>query len=66
MTNKLKNIILSIWIKWWNWKPIKLLQNNQEKKLKIQRIRIKLKNIIFGKLRFSDEIEKNNSTKVSG
>jgi hypothetical protein len=66
MTNKLKNIILSIWIKWWNWKPIKLLQNNQEKKLKIQRIRIKLKNIIFGKLRFNDEIEKNNSTKVSG
>ena len=66
MTNKLKNIILSIWIKWWNWKPIKILQNNQEKKLKIQRIRIKLKNIIFGKLRFNDEIEKNNSTKVSG
>jgi hypothetical protein len=27
----LKNIIPSIWIKWWNLKPLKLLQKNQEK-----------------------------------
>jgi spore coat polysaccharide biosynthesis predicted glycosyltransferase SpsG len=57
MTNKLKNIRLSIWIEWWNWKPIKLLQNSQ-KKLKIKRIRTKLENIIFDKLKFNDEIEK--------
>jgi hypothetical protein len=36
---------------------MKLLQNNKEKKLKIKRIKIKLKNIIFDKLGLKDEIE---------
>jgi hypothetical protein len=31
---KLKNIILPIWIEKWNWKRIKLLQKDQEKKFK--------------------------------
>jgi len=34
MRTKLKIIIPWIWIAWWNWKPIKLLQKNQDKKLK--------------------------------
>jgi hypothetical protein len=58
MRTKLKNIKPSIWIEGWNWKPIKLLQIYQDKKLEIQRIRTKLKNIIFVKLGFKDEIEK--------
>jgi hypothetical protein len=58
MRTKLKNIKPSIWIEGWNWKPIKLLQIYQGKKLEIQRIRTKLKNIIFVKLGFKDEIEK--------
>jgi hypothetical protein len=52
---KLKNIILPIWIEKWNWKRIKLLQKDQEKK--IQRMRTKLEYIIFGDLRLNDEIE---------
>jgi hypothetical protein len=37
---------------------------SRKKKLKIQKIRTKLENVIFGKLRLKDEIEKNkNSTK---
>jgi hypothetical protein len=55
---KLKNIILSIWIEWWNWKPIKNLQKGYGEKLKIQRVRTKLDNIIFGKFEFKDEIKK--------
>ena len=31
MRIKLENIISLIWIEWWNWKPIKLLQNDQGK-----------------------------------
>jgi len=54
---KLKNIIPSIWMKKWNWKPIKVLQKDKEKKLEIQRIGIKLKNIILGKLGLNVEIE---------
>jgi hypothetical protein len=52
---KLKNIILPIWIEKWNWKRIKLLQKDQEKK--IQRMRTKLEYIIFGDLKLNDEIE---------
>jgi len=52
---KLKNIILPIWIEKWNWKRIKLLQKDQEKK--IQRMMTKLEYIIFGDLRLNDEIE---------
>ena len=36
---------------------MKLLQNNKEQNLKIKRIKIKLKNIIFGKLGLKDENE---------
>jgi hypothetical protein len=54
---KLKNIIPSISIERWNWKPIKLLQKNQGKKLETQRIRTKLENIIFDKLGFNYEIK---------
>jgi len=57
MNAKLKNIIQLILIERWNWKSIKLLQKNQEIKLKIQRIRTKLENTIFGKLRLNCEIE---------
>jgi len=46
----------SIWIEWWNWKSIKLLQMSQGKKVEIQ-IRTKFENIIYGKLRLNDEIE---------
>jgi hypothetical protein len=31
MRTKLENIIPSIWIERWNWKPIKLLQKGQRK-----------------------------------
>jgi membrane protein insertase Oxa1/YidC/SpoIIIJ len=58
MNAKLKNIIQLILIERWNWKSIKLLQKNQEIKLKIQRIRTKLENTIFDKLRLNCEIEK--------
>jgi hypothetical protein len=54
---KLENIIPSIWIEWWNWKPIKLLQRSQRKKLEIKRIKTKLENIIFDKLELKDEIK---------
>ena len=57
MRIKLEKIISTIWIDRWNWKPINFLQKSQGKKLKIQRIRTKLKNIIFDKLKFKDEIE---------
>jgi hypothetical protein len=30
----MKNVILSIWIEGHNWKPLKLLQNSQEKKIR--------------------------------
>ena len=53
---KLENIMPSIWIEWWNWKSIKLLQMSQGKKVEIQ-MRTKLENIIYGKLRLNDEIE---------
>jgi len=29
MSIKLENIISSIWIEWWNWKPLEFLQKNQ-------------------------------------
>jgi len=54
---KLKNIISSIWIEWWNYTPIKFLQKDQIKKWEIQKIKNKLENMIFGKLGFNDEIE---------
>jgi predicted DNA-binding antitoxin AbrB/MazE fold protein len=38
-------------------KPLKRLQKDQGKKIEIQRIRAKLKNIIFSKLGLKDEIE---------
>ena len=45
-----------------NWmmklKTNKTFTNYPRKKLKIQRMRTKLKNIIFDKLRFKNEIEK--------
>ena len=49
---KLENITTSIWIEWWNW-------NNKckGKKLEIQKMRTKLKNIFFGELGFNDKIE---------
>jgi hypothetical protein len=56
MRTELKNIIPSIWNEWY-WKPIKLLQKSQGKTLEIQRIRIRLENIIFGKLGSNDEIK---------
>jgi hypothetical protein len=34
MRIKLENIIPLIWIEWWNWKPLKLLQNDQRKKIR--------------------------------
>jgi hypothetical protein len=57
MMTKLEIIISSIWIELWNWKPLKLLQKSQGKKLEIQRLRMTLKNIIFGKLGLNDEIK---------
>jgi hypothetical protein len=39
-------------------KTNKTFTNYPRKKLKIQRMRTKLKNIIFDKLRFKNEIEK--------
>jgi hypothetical protein len=51
MRAKFKNIITSIWIQWWNWKQIELLQKKtQGKELEIKTIRTKLKNIVFSKL----------------
>jgi hypothetical protein len=38
-------------------KTIKLLQNDQEEKLEIQRMRTELKNIVFDKLKLNDETE---------
>jgi hypothetical protein len=38
-------------------KTIKLLQNDQEEKLEIQRMRTELKNIVFDKLELNDETE---------
>jgi len=38
-------------------KPIKLIQKDEGKKLEILRIRTKLENIIFDKLKLNDEIE---------
>ena len=57
MMTKLENIISSIWIKLWNWKPLKFLQKSQGKKLEIQRMRTTLENIIFGKLGLNYEIK---------
>jgi len=58
MRTKLENIISLIWIDGRNWKPLKLLQKNQGKKLEIQRIRTTLENIIFDKFRLNNEIKK--------
>ena len=38
-------------------KTIELLQNDQEEKLEIQRMRTELKNIVFDKLELNDETE---------
>jgi hypothetical protein len=57
MRTKLKNIIPSIWIEWWNWKSLKLLWKDKKKKLEIQTMKTTLKNIIFGKLILKDKIE---------
>jgi hypothetical protein len=53
----LKNIIPLIWIERWNWKSLKLLQEDQEKKLEIQKMRTILENMIFDKLELKNEIE---------
>jgi hypothetical protein len=37
MRTKLKNIIPSIWIERWNWKPIKLKKKCQGKKIRDQK-----------------------------
>jgi len=34
MRIELKNIISSIWIEWWNWKLIRLLQKKSRKKIR--------------------------------
>jgi hypothetical protein len=34
MRTELKNIILSIWNEWWNWKPIKFLQKKPKQNLR--------------------------------
>jgi hypothetical protein len=57
MRTKLKNIILSIWIEWWNWKSLKLLWKDKKKKLEIQTMKTTLENIIFGKVILKDKIE---------
>jgi len=57
MRTKLKNIIPSIWIEWWNWKSLKLLWNDKKKKLEIQTMKTTLENIIFGKVILKDKIE---------
>jgi len=57
MKAKLKNIILSIWIEWWNWKPLQKLQKDKGKKVEIQIIKTTSDNIIFSKLRLNDEIK---------
>jgi len=57
MRTKLENIISLIWIDGRNWKPLKLLQKNQGKKLEIQRIRTTLENIIFNKFRLNNKIK---------
>ena len=38
----------------------------KEKKIEIQKIRIKLKNTIFGKLRFDDKIKQNKKVLQNG
>lgn len=53
----MKNIIRSIWVEKWNWKPLKFLQEGQEKKIEIQRKRTALKNVISGKVGLNDEPE---------
>jgi hypothetical protein len=56
MRIKLKNIILSIWIEEWDKKnQLKFYKIAKTKKLKIQRMNIILKNIIFDKLKFEYE-----------
>jgi hypothetical protein len=57
MRTKLKNIIPSIWIEWWNWKSLKLLWKDKKKKLEIQTMKTTLENIIFGKVILKDKIE---------
>jgi hypothetical protein len=55
---KLKNIIPSIWIKKIKLKINKtFIKRQRKKKLEIQRIGTKLKNIILGKLGLNVEIE---------